>query len=169
MEGHYFYFYFWHFIFPQDPKPQKIPWEILFNDSKKPVFWLRQRPQRDRPPARQPHRAWRHWAAPHPLQLQGLQAGHQEQWDSTKQTEERTTWKNSTWMSSSLAIIASFWGILTERILRITKIYVKGERAPWECWVSMNNCLFLNFHEIHFLTPQLCFCGRIYNHGKTSP
>jgi hypothetical protein len=36
-----------------------------------------QRPQRGRPPARQHPRARRHRAAPHTLQLQGLQAGHQ--------------------------------------------------------------------------------------------
>jgi hypothetical protein len=40
-------------------------------------IWFGQRSQRGRPPARQHPRARRHRAAPHPLQLQGLQAGHQ--------------------------------------------------------------------------------------------
>jgi hypothetical protein len=40
-------------------------------------IWFCQRPQRGRPPARQHPRARRHRAAPHTLQLQGLQAGHQ--------------------------------------------------------------------------------------------
>jgi hypothetical protein len=40
-------------------------------------IWFGQRPQRGRPPARQHPRARRHRAAPHTLQLQGLQAGHQ--------------------------------------------------------------------------------------------
>ena len=48
---------------------------------------------------------------------------------------------------------------------RITKIYGKGERAPGEYWASMNNWFIFYFHEIHFLTPQLCICGSIYIHA----
>jgi len=50
-------------------------------------------------------------------------------------------------LSSSLAIIASFWGIFygsqCVAYPRFTKIYVKGVRAPGEWWVSRNNWCFV--------------------------
>ena len=45
---------------------------------------------------------------------------------------ERTTWKNNTQMSSSLEIWGIFNGAHLAAFPRITKIYVKGERARGE-------------------------------------
>ena len=56
---------------------------------------------------------------------------------------ERPLWKNNTQTSYSL----SFWGIFNGAQFiafpRITKIYVKGVRAPGEYRVSMNTCCFI--------------------------
>ena len=67
-------------------------------------------------------------------------------------------------MSSSLA----FWGIFNGAHLaafpRITKIYVKGERAPEEYWATMNNCFFRIFMKSTFTFPL--FHNFIFRFGK---
>ena len=85
---------------------------------------------------------------------------------------ERTTWKNNTWMSSSLAIIDHSEVFLTERIL----LHFPGLQRFME---KESIGRILGFHEqlifgifmkpTSSIIPQLCICGSIYNNGNTCP